>query len=295
MTTMMFKAPPIAIDYQALERCFPSWERFCQQWQQLDRVEMTGEQCQALLEKVMDSSYFSSEMLMNPSIAEFAAVIRNPELVNMDTHIVFRHSLLNSDDLILPEDLSPYCTVIPAVDAYIYINNNGTVCNLILTLARCVLERDGKRVNTSTQFVSWQNDDPFTRRLLSDEGMHFMEFSREAKAIFMAVQMLSLERPEVMVRETVREERQETVKQKGRYKKVRKTHMVRVIRLTEMAVESLGPRGHHVITCPNWGVAGHWRHYKSGKTVWVKPYRKGRERRNSEAYQPKEYALPKEI
>ena len=41
---------------------------------------MTGEQCQALLEKVMDSTYFSSEMLVNPSIAEFAAVIRNLEL-----------------------------------------------------------------------------------------------------------------------------------------------------------------------------------------------------------------------
>ena len=36
-----------------------------------------------------------------------------------------------------------------------------------------------------------------------------------------------------MIRETVREERQETVKQKGRYKKVRKTNMVRVIRVTE--------------------------------------------------------------
>jgi len=83
---MMLKASPIAIDYQALERCFPSWERFCQRWQQLDRVEMTGEQCQALLGKVMDSTYFSSEMLVNPSIAEFAAVIRNPELKEMDTH-----------------------------------------------------------------------------------------------------------------------------------------------------------------------------------------------------------------
>ena len=257
MTTMMFKAPPIAIDYQALERSAPSWERFSRNWQRLDRVEMTGEQCQALLEKVMDSTYFSSEMLVNPSIAEFAAVIRNPELKEMDTHIAFRHSLLDSDDLILPDDLSPYCMVIPAVDAYVYINNNGTVCNLILTLARCVLERDGKRVNTSTQFVSWQNDDPFTRRLLSDEGMHFVEFSREAKGIFMAMQMLSLERPEVMVRETVREERQETVKQKGRYKKVRKTSMVRMIRLTETAVESLGPHSHRVINCPNWGVAGH--------------------------------------
>ena len=98
-----------------------------------------------------------------------------------------------------------------------------------------------------------------------------------------------------MVRETVREERQETVKKKGRYKKVRKTSMVRVIRLTETAVENLSPRGHHTITCENWGVAGHWRHYKSGKTVWIKPYRKGRKRNNPEAYQPKEYLLSKEI
>lgn len=267
MTRLMFKSPPIALDYQALERCLPSWERFSRNWQRLDRVEMTGKQCEALLEKVMDTDYFSSEMLMNPSIEEFTALIRNPELPEMNTHVVFRPTLLNTDDIILPDDLSPYCTVIPAIDAYIYINNGGKVCNVVLTLGRCVLERDGKRVNTSTQFVSWHNNDPFTNRLISDESMNFGEFSREAKAIFMAVQMLSLERPEVMVRETVREERQETVKQEGLYKKVRKTSMVRVIRLTEAAVESLGPRGHHVITCPNWGVAGHWRYYKSGKAV----------------------------
>lgn len=295
MTTMMFKTPPIALDYQALEKSAPVWERLSQNWHRLDRVEMTGEQCQSLLEKVMDTSYFSSEMLINPSIEEFAAIIRNPDLPEMNTHIAFRHSLLKQDDLILPDDLSPCCTVIPAVDAYVYINNGGKTCNLILTLARCVLERDGKRVNTSTQFVCWQNDDPFTRRLLTDEKMHFPEFSREAKGIFMAVQMLSLERPEVMIQETVREERQETVKQKGRYKKVRKTNMVRVIHLTETAVAALGPRGHHTITCPNWGVAGHWRHCKSGKTVWIKPYRKGRDRRNPAAYQPKEYSIPKEI
>ena len=32
------------------------------------------------------------------------------------------------------------------------------------------------------------------------------------------------------------------------------------------------------ITCPCWSVRGHYRHYKSGKTVWVSPYTKGKER-----------------
>lgn len=32
------------------------------------------------------------------------------------------------------------------------------------------------------------------------------------------------------------------------------------------------------ITCPCWSVRGHYRHYKTGKTVWVSPYTKGKER-----------------
>jgi hypothetical protein len=33
------------------------------------------------------------------------------------------------------------------------------------------------------------------------------------------------------------------------------------------------------------------RHYKSGREVWIKPYRKGRQRNNPEAYQAKEYLM----
>ena len=45
------------------------------------------------------------------------------------------------------------------------------------------------------------------------------------------------------------------------------------------------------ISCPCWGVIGHWRDCKSGKKVWVRPHRKGRERDNPAAYSPKEYQL----
>ena len=34
----------------------------------------------------------------------------------------------------------------------------------------------------------------------------------------------------------------------------------------------------HVITCEHWEVRGHYRHLKNGKTVYVKPFEKGRNR-----------------
>ncbi|MBQ9251592.1 MAG: hypothetical protein IJ188_03030 [Clostridia bacterium] len=47
------------------------------------------------------------------------------------------------------------------------------------------------------------------------------------------------------------------------------------------------------ITCPAWGVRGHYRHYRNGKTVFVQAYVKGRDRAN---YAGKEYELlPAEI
>ena len=45
------------------------------------------------------------------------------------------------------------------------------------------------------------------------------------------------------------------------------------------------------ITCPVWEVRGHMRHYKSGKTVYVAPYRKGKERDSASAVPGKEYVL----
>lgn len=35
---------------------------------------------------------------------------------------------------------------------------------------------------------------------------------------------------------------------------------------------------HHSIQCPCWEVRGHYRHYKSGKVVFIQSYRKGKDR-----------------
>ena len=42
------------------------------------------------------------------------------------------------------------------------------------------------------------------------------------------------------------------------------------------------------ISCPAWGVRGHFRHYKSGKTVFIQPYVKGKKR---DEYKGKVYDL----
>ena len=63
--------------------------------------------------------------------------------------------------------------------------------------------------------------------------------------------------------------------------------MIRNIRLDS---KELAKR-HNVITCECWGVAGHWRTYKSGKKVFIAAYRKGKKRDDPNAYVPKGYSI----
>ena len=48
------------------------------------------------------------------------------------------------------------------------------------------------------------------------------------------------------------------------------------------------------IKCEAWGVSGHWRHYSNGKIVWIKPYVKGRARKDPSKYSPKTYTILEE-
>lgn len=52
----------------------------------------------------------------------------------------------------------------------------------------------------------------------------------------------------------------------------------------------------HVVRCELWPVRGHWRHYKSGKTVFVEAFHKGKKRNDKEAIDAleKEYRIKME-
>lgn len=42
-----------------------------------------------------------------------------------------------------------------------------------------------------------------------------------------------------------------------------------------------GIRKKYEITCESWEVRGYFRHYKNGKTIWVKPFKKGKNKNNN--------------
>lgn len=45
----------------------------------------------------------------------------------------------------------------------------------------------------------------------------------------------------------------------------------------------------NIIKCPCWSVRGHYRHYKSGKTIFIKNYVKGKEKDNAKPKEHKYY------
>lgn len=53
---------------------------------------------------------------------------------------------------------------------------------------------------------------------------------------------------------------------------------------------TVSSNGTHKINCPCWSVRGHYRHYKSGKVVFIKNYKKGKEKDNAKPKNKTYYA-----
>lgn len=80
---------------------------------------------------------------------------------------------------------------------------------------------------------------------------------------------------------------------KNKIKKEIKTSIPQKVYLLDEIIEyvyenKLNRSNHNEIQCPCWSVRGHYRHYKSGKVVFVKNYLKGK-KRDTEQPKPKEY------
>lgn len=82
-----------------------------------------------------------------------------------------------------------------------------------------------------------------------------------------------------------RTERPKTSKDQTRKKSESKTNRENKIYLLDEIVDYVNENGltvdkssNHTITCPCWGVRGHYRHYKNGNVVFVKSYEKGKEK-----------------
>lgn len=98
----------------------------------------------------------------------------------------------------------------------------------------------------------------------------------------MLKQEMAYGRREKPDQEVPREIRQKSPHQKRQMKKQgkRTTYILRSINGTLSAV----PRGSHASPSGIFTVRGHYRHYKSGKVVWVAEYKKGTGKQKGKTY-----------
>ncbi len=76
---------------------------------------------------------------------------------------------------------------------------------------------------------------------------------------------------------SIRGEKSDTSKAPVKHKSSTRPHTTSTTYIIHSAGKQLTvvPRGHHASPACSFTVRGHFRHYKSGKTVWIAEYRKG--------------------
>lgn len=88
------------------------------------------------------------------------------------------------------------------------------------------------------------------------------------------------EKPEIFIESQEKYKVRDRDRRSGKKKNVKK-HPIKVrkvFRIDDDHLEDFCSKSTHVITCESWEVSGHYRTYKNGKKVWIKPYRKGKNR-----------------
>ena len=122
------------------------------------------------------------------------------------------------------------------------------------------------------------------KRIIADS----MEFWEYLLITFVLINLYILSDPEKTVDIEEREVRKKSKYQSKRSQKnPHKVRLVRTYRLKKKWKTAVKKRIHE-ITCLAWGVRGHYRHYKDGRVIFIKPYVKGKKR---DEYQGKIYEL----
>jgi len=245
-----------------------------------DAIEMTTAELNALLPQIETMTYSGSELMLSPSLREFALTLRDPAVPGENT-IIFKRSIIpkstsRTGDLLV--------STTPLLDAY-FLLRPGKVADVVVNMGAQQLENiAGERLQCTYQQPVWTSDP----RVLDDD--YFQEYSRYIKFAYMLVQKALYDRPTIFTK-TSSYRTSQPVRSGGTHK--RKKRVVRTVRVLRINNEEFAGyvKTQRVIACPCWGVIGHWRTYKSGKKVWINPYRKGRERNNPAAYSPKEYLI----
>ena len=230
------------------------------------------------------------DLLEKPALPEFTLSAREPAPLRSPRSVLvrFKRSAMR-DTVTIP--VGDDCTQItkPVIDAYLSFDKTDAI-DAVLTLYAVRIRLGKESMSATGQDVHWINPDTVEGCMIAEDRYNpeLLEIFRGIKMSYLAIQRALKHRPTVFYTSTGRKQ---MCGNSGEY--IPKKHVERSVRMIRVDDEELrryaAPIRH--MNCPCWGVIGHMRHYKSGKEVWIKPYRKGKERNNPTAYQAKEYLM----
>ena len=281
-------APNIASSEQM--RSFnEKWEKPCH-WENYDTISMTDTDMDALFPKLNDIGMSDwLQLLEKPALLNF--VLSTKGTIGI-TKILFKKSVLPCEKNFhnVRENLRE--KTIPCIDAYVSFNGKSQH-DVVLSFGITMFD-DGTKIFPSIAHAVmwvWRKEE---RANFYVHHPHAQASWDRVKFSFLAVQKAIQDRPTIFTERKITRPIENIGSSKKRKKnKKRKVRVIRIMRLNSDELTEY-VKTHRKIECPCWGVMGHWRSYKSGKKVWIAPYRKGRERSNPDVYSPKEYQLEEE-
>lgn len=240
-----------------------------------------GKDCmEEMLPQIETMNFSGSDLLLQPSLREFRLCIHADGFANT---IVFRKSFLPER---YKQDGDKEKTLLtPVLDAYVFFHGSKTP-DLIINIGIWRLMAGERDITGTYQQIVWAAFDE------SFIDADLIEHTRMYKFAYMLMQKALYERPVLFRTATI----PHSVTKAGKKRNNKAKRIVKMVKVMQIHNDEFEEyiKAQRSMTCPCWGVIGHWRTYKSGKQVWINPYKKGRLRHDPTAYSPKDYTLPKE-
>lgn len=261
-------------------------------FRRLDSVRLTEPEAEKLCGILQKNQQAGSELLERPALPEFELVVTAPIPSLRRTTVWFKKSVLPAVPFVKEGEDVCLTKFIPCIDAYVSFNSQRELDTYMTLFAVRVYDGSGKCVDdTSTSLLAHgfrpESGIAYGNGFIDHNVSEVLSYIR---LLYLAVQKAMYDKPAVFVESATSRLPSgggNTVSAKNGKNKVRAVKVVR-INSGELASYTKGKKTMH---CPCWGVVGHFRTLKTGREIWIKPYRKGKERNNPAAYVPKEYQM----
>ena len=270
----------------------PGW---CRQWEsmegfdRLDSMRAVESELDRLVDPFREMTENGADLVEKPALKEFELVVSEPIPSVRMSVVRFKKSILPEEAVRHVSPDGHYMEMTPLVDAYMSFRNKDELDSVMTIFNFRAYKPDGEKMFMGTmQKEFWRSSKPEVRMSIARDYDGFMEVMRDIKLVYIGIQRAMYNKPEIFVEPSVHPVvGGGSGKPSAKHTKS-KARIVKKIYLNKEQLKIYSAPHRHM-TCPCWGVIGHWRNYKSGKRGWIEPYRKGKKRDDPKAYRAKEY------